>query len=78
MQSKEEIYPFARRLFEEILCGKDGMFQEGKSVRLIAVVASSLSDGSYKQMTLLEALNQAKNDAEKREERKTGPYDGPD
>lgn len=69
VQSKEEIYPFARRLFEEILCGKDGMFQEGKSVRLIAVVASSLSDGSYKQMTLLEALNQAKNDAEKKEKK---------
>lgn len=69
VQSKEEIYPFARRLFEEILCGKDGMFQEGKSVRLIAVVASSLSDGSYKQMTLLETLNQAKNDAEKKEKK---------
>ena len=69
VQSKEEIYPFARRLFEEILCGKDGMFQEVKSVRLIAVVASSLSDGSYKQMTLLEALNQAKNDAEKKEKK---------
>lgn len=69
VQSKEEIYPFARRIFEEILCGKDGMFQEGKSVRLIAVVASSLSDGSYKQMTLLEALNQAKNDAEKKEKK---------
>lgn len=69
VQSKEEIYPFARRIFEKILCGKDGMFQEGKSVRLIAVVASSLSDGSYKQMTLLEALNQAKNDAEKKEKK---------
>lgn len=58
VQKPKEILETARRLYREILTGKDGLFQEGLRVRLISVAASGLDHGEFQQMTLEDYLRQ--------------------
>ncbi len=61
----EVICKEAQKLMEELLFGKDGFFEAGRTLRLIGVGCSGLSDGSYLQMDLFSWAQGAKEREEK-------------
>lgn len=63
----------ARRLMNALLLGPDGLFAQGRSVRLIGVGVSKLDHGEYRQINLFDFARQmetAKKEKEEQQKRK--------
>lgn len=54
----ELIYNTASRLMDKLLLGEAGLFSKGGKIRLAGVSATQLDDGEYRQMNILDVVDQ--------------------
>ena len=52
------IFTHAKALTDKLLLGTSGLFEKGEVIRLVGVGVSKLDDGSYRQMSLFDMINE--------------------
>ncbi|MGN0361524.1 MAG: DNA polymerase thumb domain-containing protein [Bilifractor sp.] len=66
----EEIERVASDLMRELLFGRDGIFEDGYSIRLVGISATNLDHGEYRQINIFDVMQDAEAARQEKEEQR--------